>query len=669
MTFKPEGKNGHQSFNMATETGTTAATIVAASGAGGIKNDLAQNVTISATSPATAASKFSVADSVNFFVKNQNGQMIIQQPIKTSSNGPVVGNNGNALNTLPKSHIIVRQKSASGGSSSSAQLGEIIERVGMKRPLPTSGNSIVTKVIITKNPMSGQPQAQPVRPVTQTVTLQGTTGGSVSQQQLQQLSNALLAQTGGTSVTKTLTLSSQSLVTAATPTPTTSSPVKTVIATIPSSSVTKISVPYHKIPISPAKTPTKITMIPVSKSPITDRLLAAQGKQTQNANITVLSKAFSALNQSGAVPLKPGSPSKVIIKQGPAPSGSGSALTLKPGALPTLAPQSAQTLRAAPHVIQGLRQPQVAISARPSLVAASSTSMATATAGAAIPGAATVQSIQVPGSRFNYVRLVSVANNGQQQATLAVSKAGTAGVSQTLQLSKNSIPITMSAVSQANQVKITLPVQQNALLAPKPATVPISVNTPSSMHRIILPATATSSIVSPSTPSSSLPAIQPAPPPTAVTPVAAANVGQLPPGTAILSASGNSLPNFQGIALVPASYVAQLQQMTKPLNTQTASTASVDPPLRQPTYVPIASIDPAITQYTLSRNAPPQNGKPCNCTKSQCLKLYCDCFANGEFCQNCNCTNCANNLEHEEERSKAIKCCLDRNPQAFHPKI
>ena len=22
--------------------------------------------------------------------------------------------------------------------------------------------------------------------------------------------------------------------------------------------------------------------------------------------------------------------------------------------------------------------------------------------------------------------------------------------------------------------------------------------------------------------------------------------------------------------------------------------------------------------------------KPCNCTKSQCLKLYCDCFANGQ---------------------------------------
>ena len=61
--------------------------------------------------------------------------------------------------------------------------------------------------------------------------------------------------------------------------------------------------------------------------------------------------------------------------------------------------------------------------------------------------------------------------------------------------------------------------------------------------------------------------------------------------------------------------------------------------------------------------------KPCNCTRSQCLKLYCDCFANGEFCSNCNCINCSNNLDHEESRQKAIKQCLERNPHAFHPKI
>merc|ERR1719295_1647068 len=61
--------------------------------------------------------------------------------------------------------------------------------------------------------------------------------------------------------------------------------------------------------------------------------------------------------------------------------------------------------------------------------------------------------------------------------------------------------------------------------------------------------------------------------------------------------------------------------------------------------------------------------KPCNCTKSHCLKLYCECFANGEFCHNCNCNNCMNNLDNEKQRQKAIKQCLDRNPGAFKPKI
>ncbi|XP_048215680.1 tesmin [Perognathus longimembris pacificus] len=48
---------------------------------------------------------------------------------------------------------------------------------------------------------------------------------------------------------------------------------------------------------------------------------------------------------------------------------------------------------------------------------------------------------------------------------------------------------------------------------------------------------------------------------------------------------------------------------------------------------------------------------------------YCDCFASGDFCNNCNCNNCCNNLRHEIERFKAIKACLDRNPEAFQPKI
>ncbi|XP_064536149.1 protein lin-54 homolog isoform X2 [Drosophila montana] len=61
--------------------------------------------------------------------------------------------------------------------------------------------------------------------------------------------------------------------------------------------------------------------------------------------------------------------------------------------------------------------------------------------------------------------------------------------------------------------------------------------------------------------------------------------------------------------------------------------------------------------------------KHCNCSKSQCLKLYCDCFANGEFCQDCTCKDCFNNLDYEVKRERAIRSCLERNPSAFKPKI
>ncbi|CAG9788831.1 unnamed protein product [Diatraea saccharalis] len=88
-----------------------------------------------------------------------------------------------------------------------------------------------------------------------------------------------------------------------------------------------------------------------------------------------------------------------------------------------------------------------------------------------------------------------------------------------------------------------------------------------------------------------------------------------------------------------------------------------------------------LNSYQLPKTPPPVSDdvvvgelgfKPrraCNCTKSQCLKLYCDCFANGEFCNRCNCDNCHNNLENEGLRQKAIRACLERNPNAFRPKI
>ena len=61
--------------------------------------------------------------------------------------------------------------------------------------------------------------------------------------------------------------------------------------------------------------------------------------------------------------------------------------------------------------------------------------------------------------------------------------------------------------------------------------------------------------------------------------------------------------------------------------------------------------------------------KNCNCKNSRCLKLYCECFASGEYCKNCNCNNCCNNMENEAVRKETIAAVLERNANAFRPKI
>uniref|UniRef100_A0A8C3G6X5 Lin-54 DREAM MuvB core complex component n=1 Tax=Cyclopterus lumpus TaxID=8103 RepID=A0A8C3G6X5_CYCLU len=231
-----------------------------------------------------------------------------------------------------------------------------------------------------------------------------------------------------------------------------------------------------------------------------------------------------------------------------------------------------------------------------------------------------VQQIQVPGSRFHYVRLVT--------ATTASSSGHLSGPStSSIQTAK---PMVVSTGAVRMSVPI-VPAQTIKQMAPKPLTSATVVTTTPTQQRLIMPATP-------------LPQIQP-------------NFTNLPPGTVLAPAPGGG---NVGYAVVPAQYVTQLQQ-TPFVTLASSSGFPASAGIQTQARLPLNGLS---TSETTSRPR-----KPCNCTKSQCLKLYCDCFANGEFCNNCNCNNCFNNLEHETERLKAIKTCLDRNPEAFKPKI
>jgi hypothetical protein len=68
---------------------------------------------------------------------------------------------------------------------------------------------------------------------------------------------------------------------------------------------------------------------------------------------------------------------------------------------------------------------------------------------------------------------------------------------------------------------------------------------------------------------------------------------------------------------------------------------------------------------------PTPRRRSCNCKRSNCLKLYCECFANGAYCEGdrCHCVSCHNNINFEHARREAIEIILDRNSHAFRPKI
>ncbi|CAN1148317.1 Protein tesmin/TSO1-like CXC 5 [Linum perenne] len=127
--------------------------------------------------------------------------------------------------------------------------------------------------------------------------------------------------------------------------------------------------------------------------------------------------------------------------------------------------------------------------------------------------------------------------------------------------------------------------------------------------------------------------------------------------------------------------VAVAQSQTHPLAVPTP--AAPHPPIQQqqnqqqqqqqgpPAFKAVKPDSPKSRSRTAAdlKDGTPKKQKQCNCKHSRCLKLYCECFASGTYCDGCNCGNCYNNVENEAARREAVEATLERNPNAFRPKI
>lgn len=75
-----------------------------------------------------------------------------------------------------------------------------------------------------------------------------------------------------------------------------------------------------------------------------------------------------------------------------------------------------------------------------------------------------------------------------------------------------------------------------------------------------------------------------------------------------------------------------------------------------------------VPQHRQGRQPGLERRSQCNCRNSRCLKLYCECFASGQYCFGCNCQGCHNNPENNDKRVKAIEITLERcGSQALPP--
>ncbi|CAN8259151.1 unnamed protein product [Cochlearia groenlandica] len=97
--------------------------------------------------------------------------------------------------------------------------------------------------------------------------------------------------------------------------------------------------------------------------------------------------------------------------------------------------------------------------------------------------------------------------------------------------------------------------------------------------------------------------------------------------------------------------------------------SDLDFPIRELSLFPTLSRGPSGSSETKGISTWRRKHKGCRCRQSKCLKLYCDCFASGVLCNDCDCADCHNNSANCDLREAAVVNVLDRNPNAFNSPI
>eukprot|EP00826_Nyctotherus_ovalis_P039551 TRINITY_DN3812_c0_g1_i11.p1 TRINITY_DN3812_c0_g1~~TRINITY_DN3812_c0_g1_i11.p1 ORF type:complete len:285 (+),score=32.98 TRINITY_DN3812_c0_g1_i11:80-934(+) len=93
---------------------------------------------------------------------------------------------------------------------------------------------------------------------------------------------------------------------------------------------------------------------------------------------------------------------------------------------------------------------------------------------------------------------------------------------------------------------------------------------------------------------------------------------------------------------------------------QATQCESAELPSLQETDEQSLSVSQPVANSTMSL------AKGCNCKKSRCLKLYCECFVARQNCSSlCNCLECHNTVGNEEEIREAIRHILKKKPMSY----